>query len=183
VRKKQEPVPTLKVAMRLLTHVFSVAIDTPEFQRQVASPNIPKFGLALIVVAEDHPSRELKVSHHGSPFSRTDSQHLQLLAIDALSVLVPLYPTTFKALHGRFSALCLRQFNGSVGRLTDGPLAQATSRLYSVLPATGGKVGAATLWRKSVDEILSMGWASLHALRTTFPSDGLINYPASQTVY
>lgn len=69
VRKKQEPVPTLKAAMRLLTHVFSVAIDTPEFQRQVASPNIPKFGLALIVVAEDHPSRELKVSHHGSHFS------------------------------------------------------------------------------------------------------------------
>ena len=69
VRKKQEPVPTLKAAMRLLTHVFSVAIDTPEFQRQVASPNIPKFGLALIVVIEDHPSRELKVSYHETLFS------------------------------------------------------------------------------------------------------------------
>lgn len=69
VRKKQEPVPTIKAAMRLLTHVFSVAIDTSEFQRQVASPNIPKFGLALIVVAEDHQSRELKVSHYESIFS------------------------------------------------------------------------------------------------------------------
>jgi hypothetical protein len=61
--KKQEPLPTLKAATRLLTHIFSVAIDTPEFQRQIASPNVPKFSLALVVVAEDHPSREFKVSY------------------------------------------------------------------------------------------------------------------------
>jgi hypothetical protein len=60
----------------------------------------------------------------------------------------------------------------------DGPVVQATSRLYAVLSVTGGKVGAASLWRKSVDEILSIGWASLHALRTTFPNDGMISYPA-----
>ena len=66
--KKQEPIPTLKAATRLLTRIFSAAIDTPEFQRQVASPNVPKFALALIAVAEDHPSRELKVSHSRVPF-------------------------------------------------------------------------------------------------------------------
>jgi hypothetical protein len=60
----------------------------------------------------------------------------------------------------------------------DGPIVQATSRLYAVLSATGGKVGAASLWRKSVDEILSIGWASLRALRTTFPNDGRFSYPA-----
>jgi hypothetical protein len=60
----------------------------------------------------------------------------------------------------------------------DGPVVQATSRLYAVLSVTGGKVGAASLWRKSMDEILSIGWASLHALRTTFPKDGMIGYPA-----
>ena len=173
-RKKQEPLPTLKAAIRLLAHIFSVAIDTPEFQRQIASPNVPKFSLALIVIAEEHASRELKVgaSRILLPLLAHDST-FQLLAIDALSVLVPFYPTLFKALHGRLSALCLRQFNGAVGRPTDGPLAQTTSRLYSVLVLTGGKVGAAVLWRKSVDEILSIGWSSLHAVRTTFPRDGL----------
>jgi hypothetical protein len=60
----------------------------------------------------------------------------------------------------------------------DGSVVQATSRLYAVLSVTGGKVGAASLWRKSVDEILSIGWASFHALRTTFPNDGMISYPA-----
>lgn len=151
---KQVPLPTLKTATRLLTHIFSVAHDTPEFQRQIASPNVPKFSLALITIVEDHPSRELK-----------------LLAIDALSVLVPLYPTLYKALHGRLSAFCLRRFNCSAGQPMDRPVAQATSRLYAVLSVTGGKVGAASLWRKSVDEILSIGWASLHALRTSFSND------------
>jgi hypothetical protein len=60
----------------------------------------------------------------------------------------------------------------------DGPVVQATSRLYAVLSVTGGKVGAASLWRKSVDEILSIGWASLHVLRTTFLNDGMTSYPA-----
>ena len=60
----------------------------------------------------------------------------------------------------------------------DGPVVQVTSRLYAVLSVTGGKVGAASLWRKSVDETLSIGWASFHALRTTFPNDGMINYIA-----
>jgi rRNA processing/ribosome biogenesis len=62
--KKQEALPTLKAATRLLTHIFSVAVDTPEFQRQIASPNVPKFSLALVAAAEDHPSLELKVDHH-----------------------------------------------------------------------------------------------------------------------
>jgi hypothetical protein len=91
-------------------------------------------------------------------------------------VLVPLYPTLYKALHGRLSTLCVRQFNGSAGQPSDRSLVQATSRLYSVLPLTGGKVGAVSLWRKSVDEVLSIGWASLYAIRTTYPHDGLVNY-------
>lgn len=62
--KRQVPLPTLKTATRLLTHIFSVARDTPEFQRQIASPNVPKFSLALITIAEDHSSRELKVGHY-----------------------------------------------------------------------------------------------------------------------
>ncbi|KAH9006875.1 rRNA processing/ribosome biogenesis-domain-containing protein, partial [Lactarius hatsudake] len=161
--QKEEPVPTLKAVTRLLTYIFSVAIDTPEFQRQIASPNVPKFSLALTIVAEDHPSRELR-----------------LLAIDSLSALVPLYTTLHKALHGRLSALCLRQIGVSAGYPTDSSLARAASRLYSVLPATGGKVGSTTLWRKSVDEVMALSWASLHALRTTFRKDGSTRCPLRQ---
>jgi hypothetical protein len=103
----------------------------------------------------------------------------QLLAVDSLSALVPLYPTLHKTLHGRLSTLCLRQISGSAGHLTDGSLARAASRLYSVLPLTGGKVGSTTLWRKSVDEVVALTWASLQALRTTFRKDGLTSSPVS----
>lgn len=152
--RKEEPIPTLKAVTRLLTYIFSVAIDTPEFQRQIASPNVSKFSLALTIVAEGHPNRELR-----------------LLALDSLSALVPFYATLHKTLHGRLSTLCLRQIGGSAGHPADGSLARAASRLYSVLPVTGGKVGSTTLWRKSVDEVVALTWASLHALRTTFRKD------------
>lgn len=155
--RKEEPVPTLKAVTRLLTYIFSVAIDIPEFQRQIASPNVSKFSLALTTVAEDHPSRELR-----------------LLAVDSLSALIPLYATLHKTLHGRLSALCLRQIGGSAGHPTDGSLARAASRLYSVLPVTGGKVGSTALWRKSVDEVMALTWTSLHALRTTSRKDANI---------
>lgn len=112
----------------------------------------------------------------------TSSQWLtlfQLLAVDSLSALVPLYATLHKTLHGRLSSLCIRQINGSAGHPTDGSLARAASRLYSVLPVTGGKVGSTTLWRKSVDEVVALTWASFHALRTTFRKDGLASYLVS----
>ncbi|KAI0307217.1 hypothetical protein B0F90DRAFT_1814005 [Multifurca ochricompacta] len=142
-----------------LINLIPFAVDIPEFQRQIASPNVPKFGLALILAAEDPPSRDFK-----------------LLAIDTLSTMVPLYPAHFKALHGRLSALCLRQINGLARRTMDGSLTQAISRLYSILPVTGGKVGTPGLWRKSVDEVLAIGWASLHAVKSTIHHDGLIGF-------
>ncbi|KAI9448089.1 hypothetical protein H4582DRAFT_2107490 [Lactarius indigo] len=150
--RKEEPVPTLKAVTRLLTYIFSVAIDIPEFQRQIAYPNVPKFSLALTIVAEDHPSRELR---RWSPFT----------------------PLCIKPFTDDSPALCLRQIGVSTGYPSDSSLVRAASRLYSVLPVTGGKVGSTTLWRKSVDEAMALAWASLHALRTTFCKDGLTRYP------
>ena len=47
------------------------------------------------------------------------------------------------------------------------------SDLYSVLHYTGGKVGAANHWRKSVDDTLAFAWGALQNLRTTFPTNGI----------
>ncbi|KAI0320268.1 rRNA processing/ribosome biogenesis-domain-containing protein [Amylostereum chailletii] len=150
---KSEPAPVLKIATRLLLHIFSAATDIPEFQRQLATPNVPKFSLALIALAV-RPEKDLR-----------------LLAFHSLVQLVPLYPTLHKALQGQLSNLCLRELNGSSPKPTDTPILQAASKLYSVLPTTGGKVGAAGLWRKSVDETLAFGWEAFVGLRTTFSQD------------
>jgi hypothetical protein len=90
----------------------------------------------------------------------------------SLARLVPLYPTLNRASYPALSSLSLRFLNGSAPNPTSEALLEAASRLYTVLPFTGGKVGAANLWRKAVDETLAFGWSAFLALRTTFPEEG-----------
>jgi rRNA processing/ribosome biogenesis len=59
--KKAEHVPTLKAAIRLLSQIFTMAKDLPEFQRQVAMPNVPKFSLVLVGLVQNQTDQELKV--------------------------------------------------------------------------------------------------------------------------
>ena len=59
--KRNEPIPTLKAAIRLLRTIFTTALDITEFQRQVASPNVLKFTTAIIALAENHGDADLKV--------------------------------------------------------------------------------------------------------------------------
>ena len=59
--KKPEPVPTLKAVTRLLSRISSDAQSVPEFQRQVVTPVIPKFSLALAGLVQSHADIELQV--------------------------------------------------------------------------------------------------------------------------
>jgi hypothetical protein len=59
--KKNEPPPTLRASVRLLRYVFIAAIDFPEFQRQFSTPNISKFGLALVSLADKQDDVEMRV--------------------------------------------------------------------------------------------------------------------------
>ncbi|KAJ7639023.1 rRNA processing/ribosome biogenesis-domain-containing protein [Roridomyces roridus] len=147
--------PILSAAIRLLRVIFSGATDVPEFQRQVATPNVSKFTAALIPLAEQHLDAELKI-----------------LIMSTLTLIIPLYPTLHKTSHSALSALALKFLNGNPVKPTNKALAGAASRLYSVLHFTGGKVGAANLWRKSVEETLAFGWTAFFSLRTTFHVEG-----------
>ncbi|TFY78724.1 hypothetical protein EWM64_g5294 [Hericium alpestre] len=125
-----------------------------EKRRQVATPNVPKFSTALLTLADKHGNQEVKI-----------------LAIDVLSQLIPLYPTLHRASHGSLLAFCLRKLNGSAPQSSNAQTLASAARLYAVLPVTGGKVGAANLWRSSVDDTLKFGWEALAGLRTTFTAD------------
>ncbi|KAJ6628867.1 rRNA processing/ribosome biogenesis-domain-containing protein [Mycena sp. CBHHK59/15] len=152
---KKESVPILSASVRLLRVIFSVATDVPEFQRQVATPNVSKLTVALMPLAEKHIDVELKT-----------------LILTTLTALIPLYPTLHKASHTALSALSLSFLSGNPYKPPNASLTSAASRLYAVLHFTGGKVGAANLWRKSIDETLAFGWKSFLSLRSTFPVDG-----------
>ena len=58
--KKPEPIPLIKAAVRLLLQIFSGTMDIPELQRHLATPNVPKFSLALLALGERR-EKELKV--------------------------------------------------------------------------------------------------------------------------
>lgn len=59
--QKDESVPTLKAAVRLLRAIFTNAKTITEFQRQVSTPNLPKFSAALVLLIEKHADGELRV--------------------------------------------------------------------------------------------------------------------------
>ncbi|KAF8076598.1 rRNA processing/ribosome biogenesis-domain-containing protein [Lyophyllum atratum] len=158
---RNEPAPTLKASIRLLRLIFSAGVGIPEYQRQVATPNMPKFTAAIISMAEKQEDEDLRV-----------------LILETLTQLVPLYPTLNRASHAALSGLSSRFLNGSAPNPTCNSLLEAASGLYAVLHFTGGKVGAANLWRKSMDETLAFGWSAFSALRTTFPSEARNTIPS-----
>ncbi|RPD67014.1 hypothetical protein L226DRAFT_477086 [Lentinus tigrinus ALCF2SS1-7] len=150
-----QPAPTAKAAMRLLRLVFSNATDVPEFQRQLCTPNVPKFANALIAMAGKETNPEL-----------------YLLAVETLTHIVTLYPSLCRPLHGSLSTLALCHLNGSSPTPTPSGHVEACSRLYAVLLLTGGKVNAPNLWRKSLDDTIAFTWGAFLQLRTTFADRG-----------
>ncbi|KAF9478150.1 hypothetical protein BDN70DRAFT_880303 [Pholiota conissans] len=147
---RNEPLPTIKAAVRLLRVIFSTAIDITEFQRQVSLPHVVKFSSALIPLADSHPDVELKV-----------------LCMETLMRLLSLYPATHRASSASLSAFALRHLNGSPTGHTNKSVLCSASQLYATIPLTGGKVGAVNLWRKSLEETLAFGWEAFYSLRTT----------------
>ncbi|KAF9453001.1 hypothetical protein P691DRAFT_802381 [Macrolepiota fuliginosa MF-IS2] len=148
---KNEPPVVHKTAIRLLRTIFSHSHQVSEFRRQVATPNVPKLLAALIPLVEQTSDTELKV-----------------VAVAALVNLVPLYPTLCKASYPTLSNLALRFLDGNPHTPVPFEVLSAASRLYSIIHVTGGKVGASSLWRKTLDETLVFGTSAFWSLRTTF---------------
>ena len=101
----------------------------------------------------------------------------QVIAMDTLAHLVPLYPTLHRSLQSQLSGIALRYLNGSAPKPMSQPLLESASRLYSTLPHTGGKVGAANNWRKSVDDTLAFAWGAFLGLTDTFKSTSSFSSP------
>ncbi|KAJ3892096.1 rRNA processing/ribosome biogenesis-domain-containing protein [Lentinula edodes] len=151
---KKEPLPNLIASINLCRMVFRNATDTPEFQRQVSTPNVSKFTTALIVFLEKDSDLELKK-----------------LVLKTLARLIPLYPNIHRASHASLLSIVSRIFSQSAPNHISQELVEPACLLYSVLHYTGGKVGAANLWRKSLDDSISSAWTAFMGVRTTFPDE------------
>ncbi|KAJ7711107.1 rRNA processing/ribosome biogenesis-domain-containing protein [Mycena metata] len=109
---KKEPPPILSASVRLLRVILSAATDVPEFQRQVATPNVSKFTAALIPLAEKHADNELKI-----------------LILSTLALIIPLYPTLHRTSHSALPTLSLSFLNGNTFKPPNTQLASTASRL------------------------------------------------------
>ncbi|KAK0468123.1 rRNA processing/ribosome biogenesis-domain-containing protein [Desarmillaria tabescens] len=157
---RKEAVPVFKAAVNLCRIILCSAMDVSEFQRQVCLPNVTKFTQTIIALcdgASGEPDLEFKI-----------------LILNTLARIVPLYPNAHRSSHTTLSGLCLLYLNGSALLPTSMALLRSSSRLYAVLPATGGKVGASNLWKKTVEETLAFGWTAFSSLRSSF-SEGPVS--------
>ena len=152
----------------MIRFIFSSSVGYAEFQRQVVLPNVVKFSQALIEIVGKYGNEKPKVRAMFHDFLPVCSFDLQVLCLETLSQLVSLFPSSHKQLHTSLSALTLKHLNGSSPAPFSNKLVTAASKLYAVLPCTGGKVGASNLWRKSVDETLEFTQGALSWLRADF---------------
>ncbi|KAI5119513.1 hypothetical protein M0805_002449 [Coniferiporia weirii] len=156
---RNESTVVWKAAVRLLAYTFTATADLAEFQRHVVTPNVPKLSSALVSLTEKQPDEELKV-----------------LCLDTLSVIVPLYPSLHRSLATALSTLSLNLLNGSSTPISSA-VVKSASKLHACLHTTGGKVGGASLWRKSVDDTILFCSAAVNALRTTYVAEGRPSLP------
>ncbi|GJJ07200.1 hypothetical protein Clacol_001400 [Clathrus columnatus] len=148
---RNEDIPNLKASIRLLNYIFFVTHDISEFQRQLATPNVPKYSTALLNLAE-----------------RTEVLELQKLCLESLARLIPLYPTLHRQLQSNLSTFCSGLLSGKpVG--SDPTMVERTCNVLSVLHLTSGKVASSTSWRKTLDTSIVNAWFAFGCLRTTFP--------------
>ncbi|KAL5527690.1 hypothetical protein ACEPAG_6491 [Sanghuangporus baumii] len=150
---RNESLAIWNVSIRLIAFIFTSTVNLAEFQRHVVTPNIPKFSTALLSLSEKQSEEELKV-----------------LCLDTLATMIPLYPSLHRQMASNLSTVSLNFLNGR-HTFTPAVIVSSASRLHACLHITGGKVGATTLWRKSVDETIVFCSAALAALRSTYATE------------
>ncbi|EJU06292.1 hypothetical protein DACRYDRAFT_44452, partial [Dacryopinax primogenitus] len=132
--QRNEPLPTQLAAISLLHTIFTKATDMPEFLRQICTPNVPKFSLALISLCENAQS----------------SLELRLLAMRTLTRMLASYPNAHRSLQTQLNNICLANMRGVSLTPTPAALRQASAALFAMVCVTGGKVGAADIWKKTM---------------------------------
>ncbi|EJD53473.1 hypothetical protein AURDEDRAFT_79907, partial [Auricularia subglabra TFB-10046 SS5] len=150
---RKEPAALWKAAISLLDTVFVTTAHLSEFQRQVTNPNASKFGLALLALADK------------------GDEDLLVIVLATLARLIAAFPTLLRPLHAQASSLSLRFLQGRYPCPQPSSLVASAAQLNSVLHLTGGKVGGATLWKKSLDDAIGSANMHLGELRSTF-ADG-----------
>lgn len=86
------------------------------------------------------------------------------MSLATLAHMVDLYPTLHRQLVSQITAVCLANLRGSFPVLPHRERVAISAQLLAVLHPTDGKVGAATAWRKLVDDAVGSTWECLREM-------------------
>jgi hypothetical protein len=92
--------------------------------------------------------------------------------MELLACLIPVFPTLLRAQLPLLSGVTSTLLHQMHERPQSSKVTKAAADLNAVLHFTGGKAGASGIWRKALDDMITMAYDLLFALRTTVARAG-----------
>ncbi|KAI0460661.1 rRNA processing/ribosome biogenesis-domain-containing protein [Xylaria acuta] len=144
--QKKDPTVVKELGIVTVTKVFALMHEYPTLVREIVTPNLSGFAKACLQILK--PPVSSKVGK--APYSLVET------IFEAISTLVPLYPTTLREFAGKFKTE-IRPF--LVPTISDNALIpttlQVSSRRLAIrLHMTAAKGGDSTEWTKHVEELV-----------------------------
>ncbi|CAJ2506405.1 Uu.00g005350.m01.CDS01 [Anthostomella pinea] len=143
ILQRKDPAPTKDLCLMTLTKIYVLMHGFPTLVREIASDTLPTFAKACLQILTPPASSKAPKP----PYSLIET------IFEAVSTLVPLYPTTFRPFAGKFRADA-RPFSAptiSDSVLVPSTLRESSRRLTIRLHMTAPKGGDSTEWIKSIE--------------------------------
>ncbi|KAI0442040.1 rRNA processing/ribosome biogenesis-domain-containing protein [Xylaria telfairii] len=146
ILQKKDPTVTKDLCIVTITKIFTLMHEYPTLVREIVTPNLSGFAKACLQILK--PPVSSKVGK--APYSLVET------IFEAVSTLVPLYPTTLREFAGKFKAE-VRPF--LVPTISDSVLIpttlQVSSRRLAIrLHMTAAKGGDSSEWAKHIEELV-----------------------------
>ncbi|KAI1640935.1 rRNA processing/ribosome biogenesis-domain-containing protein [Biscogniauxia mediterranea] len=146
ILQKKDPPVTKDMCIVALTKIYTLMHRFPTLVREIATPTLTTFATACLQILK--PPASSKAAK--APYN------LMQTVFEALSTLLPLYPTTLRQSAAKFKAETRRFVvpTSSDGILVPASLQQSSRRLVVRLHMTAPKGGDSTEWTKHLEGLI-----------------------------
>ncbi|GAB5586826.1 hypothetical protein Unana1_01726 [Umbelopsis nana] len=149
VLTRPEPTSVHEIAIKTLTALFAKTVDKPEVQREVTTPNLPKFNHTLL--------------------NLSGNRDLLPVIFDALSMSITNFPTTSRPVADNCRKLCLSLLDGSADNRFEHTEKASTCLATIFLTATNAN--RPELWKSTVLRLLGTANRALDRLFDTIDEE------------
>ncbi|TRX92627.1 hypothetical protein FHL15_006554 [Xylaria flabelliformis] len=143
---KKDPTVTKELCIVSITKIFTLMHEHPTLIREIVTPNLSGFAKACLQILK--PPTSSKVGK--APFGLVEA------IFEAMSTLIPLYPTTLREFAGKFKTEARPYLVPTISDNVLIPITlQVSSRRLTIrLHMTAAKGGDSTEWTKHIEELV-----------------------------